>query len=114
MTEGEGAMNGDPHSYTVPFDRVWQAMRAILAPERGWTEISADPKAGSILSERRTPLLRRPLQLLVTVSLDADGFTRVEAVFLNPRTNQPARLQHRRARRFFRRLNRALRADRGS
>lgn len=97
-----------PRIYTVPFDRVWRGASWLLSPEHGWTMVETDPNSGSIMALRRTPLLRREVRVLVTISLDPVGLTRVDAVFLQGKRDRPRRGQRRRVRRFFRRLDRAI------
>ena len=101
----------EAHLYMVPFDRVWRAASALLGPEYGWTMLSADPHAGSILVERSSALLRRKLRLRLTISLDELGATRVEAALLRANDDQVVSRGRRRAERILRRLDRALAAD---
>lgn len=111
MAGVEPSGGSEAHLYMVPFDRVWRAASALLGPERGWTVLSADPHAGSIIAERSSAILRRRLRLRLTISLDELGATRVEAVFLRRNSDQVASRGRFLAARILRRLDRALAAD---
>lgn len=108
MTGAERTGVPEPRLYAVPFDRVWRAAEALLAPERGWTVLTADARAGLICVERRRLLLRTKLRLRLAVSLDELGLTRVDATFLARDGTGPLIGQRRRIEGLLRRLERAL------
>ena len=95
--------------YTVPFSRVWRAALALLS--RGWTVIEADASHGSLLAERPSTLLRRPLRLYLSLTLDPLGLTQVEAAFMTSDGTAVRRGSGRGAERILRRLDRAIEAD---
>jgi hypothetical protein len=95
--------------YTVPFSRVWRVALALLG--RGWTVIEMDAGHGSLLAERRSTLLRRPVRLYLSLTLDPLGLTQVEAAFVSSDGTTVRRGRGRGAERILRRLDRALEAD---
>lgn len=72
---------GPPHGrrYAVPFARVWDELRAIVEDRRGWKLAHADETEGLLTVTCRTLVFRFVDDLAVWVSLDEEGFTRVEA-----------------------------------
>lgn len=64
---------------TVPFARAWDAVRREVERKRLWTLVHADEDLGIMTITCRTAVLRLVDDLTVWVSLDANGFTRVEA-----------------------------------
>lgn len=73
--------SGPPHGrrYAVPFARVWDELRAIVEDRRGWKLAHADETEGLLTVTCRTLVFRFVDDLAVWVSLDEEGFTRVEA-----------------------------------
>jgi hypothetical protein len=65
--------------YAVPFARVWDEMCAIVDDRWGWEMAHADETRGLATVTCRTPVLPFVDDLAIWVSLDDDGFTRVEA-----------------------------------
>ena len=66
-------------TYAIPFDRVWNS--ALLVAEedmKRWEVVSWDDRAGMILIEAQSPVLRRLDDVRVLVSLDPDGQTRID------------------------------------
>lgn len=67
-------------AYLLPFAQVWRAALDLARSRRGWTVVEADPAAGEIRAEARTPVRGRTDDVLVRLSLDPHGLTRVDVV----------------------------------
>jgi hypothetical protein len=64
---------------TVPFARAWDAVMGEVGRNRTWSLVHSDEELGILTIACRTPVLSFTDDLTVWVSLDANGFTRVEA-----------------------------------
>jgi hypothetical protein len=70
----------DGRLYTsVPFARAWDAVMREVSRNRKWSLVHSDEDLGILTIACRTPVLGFVDDLTVWVSLDANGFTRVEA-----------------------------------
>lgn len=100
-------------TYAIPFDGVWNAAVELTSGGlRRWSLLDADDGPGTLQAEAGPFLFGRPSEVLIRVSLDRNGQTRVDAVASTggPRWDWGA--CRRRAIHFFRALDRAL-ASRG-
>lgn len=101
-------------TYTIPFEEVWQAsIRLIRNRLRGWTVVIDDDRAGRIEALHRTLFRNVETEVVITVGLDENGQTRVDAA-------SSARVERgdwgrgrRLIGRFFKGLDRELDADPG-
>jgi hypothetical protein len=108
----------DPHAederlrgrtYTIPFDRVWGAARALTdGGLRGWTLESADDQMGKLAARSLTLLRRNVDDVVVTVRLDENAQTRVDVHCSRSDSATPPRRHHRVIGRFFRALDQKL------
>jgi len=64
---------------TVPFARAWDAVMGEVDRNRSWSLVHSDEDIGILTIACRTPVLGFVDDLTVWVSLDANGFTRIEA-----------------------------------
>lgn len=94
-------------TYSIPFERVWQAALALARRRRGWTVTAADDVEGEIRAEARTPL-RFVDDVTIRVSLDADAQTRVDLVSASRVGRGDLGKNARRINRFLRALDRSL------
>jgi len=94
--------------YTVPFAIVWATALKIASGSRRWVITHQDPVAGQIVAEATTLIFRFVDQVVIRISLDRHGFTRVDVSshsrigYLDFGTNR------RRIGRFLRRLDREI------
>ncbi|HKK08236.1 MAG TPA: DUF1499 domain-containing protein, partial [Gemmatimonadota bacterium] len=65
--------------YAASFARVWDEILAYAAARPRWTIVHTDETSGILTLTCRSPVLRSVDDLTIWVSLDGDGFTRVEA-----------------------------------
>ncbi|HEU0013743.1 MAG TPA: DUF1499 domain-containing protein [Longimicrobium sp.] len=98
-------------AYPVPFARVWDAVLHTAATRRGWTVVATDPRAGTLAAEARTPVWRFVDDIVVRVSLDGDGQTRVDAASTSRRGGGDLGTNARRIARFLHALDRRLSRD---
>lgn len=77
------ASSDDPRlrgrTYAIPFERVWQGALGLAQRLRGWTVHSSDDIEGTIRAEVRS-FLGFTDDVVIHVTLDPDGQTRVELV----------------------------------
>lgn len=64
--------------YALPYRAVWQAVQEQATSTRGWTVGAVDPRAGVLGAEARTRMLGFVDDVEVRVSLDPEGWTRVD------------------------------------
>jgi hypothetical protein len=93
---------------TVPFARTWDAVMREVGRKRRWSLVHADEDLGIVTVACRTPVLRFVDDLTVWVSLDADGFTRVEARSASRVGNADLGVNRRRIVRLMNRIDRAV------
>jgi hypothetical protein len=95
-------------TYAIPFERVWQAARALAAGGlRRWRLVHENDHDG-ILHAEVDPWLGPALAVTIVIGLDENGQTRVDAA-ATPRTARRGRGACRRAvQRFCHRLDRAV------
>ena len=96
-------------TYAIPFDTVWRA--ALLLAHgglRGWKLISSDDELGIITVDVRAMLVPLEAKALVSVTLDADGQTRVDMSARGVHRWGDFGVNRRRIRTFFRVLDREL------
>jgi hypothetical protein len=102
-------------TYPIPFDPVWRAATALLDGGLRRTKLrAADDIAGHIEADSFTLLRRRPLDVYVTVALDEDAQTRVDAAVAIGGSGPDFGASVRFIDGFFRRLDAALRAPRSA
>lgn len=95
-------------TYAIPFEDVWQAaLRLASGGLFRWTCHDADDHEGVILASAKS-LTGAIHDVMVRVSLDENGQTRVDASAQPRRPITNFGGSKRRLRRFFRRLDRAL------
>ena len=93
-------------TYAIPFDRVWNAALELASGGlKGWMPVSSDDRLGVIRSDVRSPLLPLEANVLVSVTLDANGQTRVDMSALGNHRWGDLRVNRRRIKRFFRSLD---------
>lgn len=68
-----------PRRYVSSFARTWDVLLETARGRRGWRVRRADEGAGRLEAVCRTPVLRFRDDLVVWVTLDRDGLTRVDA-----------------------------------
>lgn len=64
--------------YAVPFTTVWEAALETARSWKRWTVVSAEARRGEIQAEARTALWKFVDDVLIRVSLDELGLTRVD------------------------------------
>lgn len=97
--------------FAVPFEDVWDV--AVDAAEgMGWTVVDADGREGRLRAEARTTVFRFVDDVEVRVTPGAGGRTRVDMRSASRVGRGDLGANRRRIRRFMRRLDRALAADR--
>jgi hypothetical protein len=102
-------------TYAVPFDPVWRAATALLdGGLRRTTLRTADDIAGHLEADSFTLLRRRPLDVHVSVTLDQDAQTRVDAAVAIGGRGPDFGAAVRFIDLFFRRLDAALRSPRSA
>jgi hypothetical protein len=98
-------------TYAIPFDRVWNAALSVADGElRGWKLVSSDDVGGIINAEATSSLPRRVTDVRVTIGLDSDGQTRVDAQASERRGSVETGGNGRRLKRFMTALDHALAA----
>ena len=96
-------------TYAIPFDPVWKAALELSSGGlKGWTLVSSDDQLGVIRTDVRSPLLPLEANVLVSVTLDPDGQTRVDMSALGNHRGGDLRVNRRRIKRFFRSLDHSL------
>lgn len=105
--------SGDPvlagRTYAIPFDPVWNAALALSGGGlKGWKLVSADDQLGVIRADVRSPLLPLEANVLVSVTLDPNGQTRVDMSALGNHRGGDLGANYRRIRHFFRSLDSSL------
>lgn len=95
-------------TYPVPFEDVWQAALALTGGGLfRWTRVQADDHEGVILACTKS-LAGAVHDVMVRISLDEDGQTRVDASAQARKPLSDFGRSKRRLRRFFRALDRAV------
>ncbi|CAN5769585.1 hypothetical protein BH23GEM6_BH23GEM6_06550 [soil metagenome] len=64
--------------YTVPFATLWDAALRIAHGSRRWVVSHEDPVAGLIVVEATSLIFRFVDHVVIRVTLDENGFTRVD------------------------------------
>ena len=98
-------------TYAIPFDLVWNAaLRLSSGGLKGWTLVSSDDRLGVIRTDVRGPFPLLPLEanVLVSVTLDPNGQTRVDMSALGNHRWGDLGVNYRRIKRFFRWLDLAV------
>ena len=96
-------------TYAIPFDPVWRAaLELSSAGLSGWTLVSSDDQLGVIRADVRSPLLPLEAHVLVSVTLDPNGQTRVDMSALGNHRGGDLGMNYRRIRHFFRSLDLSL------
>lgn len=75
-TRSAGGPEG--RTYSVPFARVWDAIVAQIQERTRWRLVHSDEGLGLLTVTCRSLLQRRVDDLAIWVSLDENGFTRVD------------------------------------
>jgi hypothetical protein len=109
--EPEPAAEG--RAYGAVFGRVWVAALAAVRAMSRWTAQSTDPVRGEILVEVRALFGSGTRRARVRIALDDLGLTRVDAAFVNEAGDRADDVGQRQVNGFYRRLEAALRRDRG-
>lgn len=95
-------------TYAVPFEEVWQAALELTGGKLfRWTRHEADDTEGVILASSKS-LTGAMHDIMVRVTLDENGQTRVDASAQAHRKLSDFGASKRRLRRFFRKLDRTL------
>ena len=96
-------------TYAIPFDAVWNAAVSLSGGGlKGWKLVSFDDQLGVIRTDVRGPLLPLEANVLVSVTLDPNGQTRVDMSALGNHRGGDLRVNYRRIRHFFRSLDLSL------
>ena len=108
-----GPDSNDPvlagRTYAIPFDPVWKAALELSGGGlRGWKLVSSDDRLGVIRADVRGPLLPLEAHVLVSVTLDRNGQTRVDMSALGNHRGGDLRVNYRRIGHFFRSLDTSL------
>jgi hypothetical protein len=102
----DAALRG--RTYAVPFDLIWrEALLLTGGGLRRWTVTEADDQEGVILACARS-IGGAMHDVMITITLDADGQTRVDASAQARKPLSDFGRSARRLRRFFHALDRAL------
>ena len=99
--------------YAVPYARVWEAVLETARGRARWTITEAESRRGEVHAEARTALWRFVDDVLVRVSLDGDGMTRVDVVSQSRTGSADFGVNARRIARFLHALDRRLRRPEG-
>lgn len=93
-------------TYAVPFDRVWRAALDIASGGiRRWTVLESDDDAGVIRARAGRLLGGDPADVTITIVLDQDAQTRVDARSASAGRGPDLGANARRIARFFRELD---------
>lgn len=95
-------------AYTVDFRGVWLATQEVLGAMPRWTVRAADPRRGEVEVEVRPVLGGKSRPMLLRLSLDPFGLTRVEIFPLSPAGEPAPGVEKPWLQRFFRRLDARL------
>lgn len=93
---------------TVPFARAWDAVMREVERNRTWSLVHSDEDLGILTIACRTPVLSFVDDLTVWVSLDANGFTRVEARSASRAGRGDLGVNRRRLTRLMKRVDRSV------
>ncbi|HSU17148.1 DUF1499 domain-containing protein [Longimicrobium sp.] len=99
--------------YAVPFSAVWEAAVETARKRSRWTVTEANPRRGEIVAEARTALWRFTDDIIIRLSLDGDGMTRVDVVSQSRVGSADFGVNARRIARFLHALDRHLRRPAG-
>lgn len=107
------AHSSDPElrgrTYAIPFDTVWEAsLRLAGGGLRRWTVLEADDQVGFIKAETRALIGGSEHDIHISITLDQDAQTRVDATAQARKPDWDLGAARRRLRRFFGALDRAL------
>lgn len=98
-------------TYAIPFDSVWNAALGLAQGGiRGWSVTSADDEEGVIVAESKSLVWRFVDDVVVTIGLDENAQTRVDARSASRVGTADLGRNPRTLRTFFRKLDRALAA----
>lgn len=101
-------------TYAIPFDRVWEAARALaVGGLRGWELVRADDREGVMDARSFTFPRGRVDEVRITVRLDENAQTRVDLRCRREAARSAPRRHVRAIGRFFRSLDRKLNAGPG-
>ncbi len=95
---------------SVPFARVWDGVLREVARKKRWSLVHADEELGIVTVTCRTPVLRFTDDLTVWVSLDRNGFTRLDARSESRVGRGDFGVNRRRIERLLRRIDRTVAA----
>lgn len=96
-------------TYAIPFDAVWEAALVLAGGAlRAWTLVSSDDQLGVIRADVRNVLLPLEANVLVSVTLDPNGQTRVDMSAVGNHRGGDLRANYRRVKHFYRSLDLAL------
>jgi hypothetical protein len=102
-------------TYAISFSKVWTAARDLASAElRGWALQVADEDAGILKAECRVFLVRDRDEVVVRISLDENGQTRVDMTSSSPAGKRDLGRNARRIRRFFSGLDKKIGAGHGT
>jgi len=93
---------------TVPFARAWDAVMGEVNRNRTWSLVHSDEEIGILTIVCRLPALGLVDDLTVWVSLDSNGFTRVEARSASRRKRGDMGVNRRRLVRLMKRVDRSV------
>jgi hypothetical protein len=98
-------------TYAITFDRVWNAALELCGGELPRLSlVSADDEEGVIRAHARTAVLRRIVDVRVTIGLDDNGQTRVDLASIALNRRRDLGSNARRIRRFLDKLDEKLQA----
>jgi hypothetical protein len=96
-------------TYAIPFEQVWQGALGVAGGGLGrWSLIRSDDVTGHILAEIGPAFLRPAADVLIKVTLDGNGQTRVDMSTSSRTERWDLGASHRRVVAFYRALDRFL------
>lgn len=96
-------------AYAIPFARVWEAVMETARATPRWTVSDADARTGTLTAQAHTLLWRFTDDVVVRVTLDGSGMTRVDLRSSSRVGRADLGTNARRVARFLHRLDRRLR-----
>jgi uncharacterized protein (DUF1499 family) len=101
-------LRGWTHSH--PYAHIWDAALRLAGSTPRWKVISADSSRGQIVAEATSRLFGFVDDVVIRISLDDRGFTRVDLSSHSRVGRYDFGVNRRRVQRFLRRLNKSLAA----
>jgi uncharacterized protein (DUF1499 family) len=103
---GDPSLRGSRLDHT--FKDVWETALRLASDSPRWQVVSLDPGSGQIVAEVTTPLWKFVDDVVIRLSLDDQGFTRVDLSSHSRKGRYDFGVNRRRIRGYLRRLERML------